>query len=73
MEKDFNKFIEFISDKQPELIYDITHGVGDAWKPEITLSKEDIELITNIGVNVVISYLRQYHEWLKEDAQDHRE
>ena len=65
--KDFNEFILRVHENANEIRYDTVNQLRNEWNPGITLSQEDISLITKINQQNTLALLRQYHAWISED------
>lgn len=66
---DFNDFILYVNDNVSELTYDTLATIKNEYKPTLTLSQDDITLVTKIVHNHTMSLFRQYHAWLKKSQQ----
>lgn len=64
MEIDYNDFLKYAVEHESEVIYDIVSHLGDAYSDGITLSQDDISLITQIAIHANYAVLREYHKWL---------
>ena len=63
---DFNDFILYMNDHIEEVTYDTVNALRNEWKPTLTLSQDDISLVTKISQQNVLAILRLYHKWTKE-------
>lgn len=68
--KNYNDFLSFLSGKTSEITYDTVSALKDEWKPTLTLSQDDIILITKIAHLNCLAILRQYHDWLHQDPAE---
>ena len=64
--KEFYQFEEFLAEHASELAYDTVSSLQNEWKPGLTLSEEDIALITKISQRNCLAVLREYHAWLSQ-------
>lgn len=61
---DYTEFLLYANDQRNEMTYDIASHLRNSYGSGITISQEDIRLITEIAINANYSVLRQYHEWM---------
>lgn len=61
---DYNDFLKYAFEHENEVTYDIVSHLRNAHNDGITLSQDDICLITKIAIQSNYSVLRQYHEWM---------
>lgn len=61
---DYTEFLLYANDRRNEMTYDIASHLRNSYSGGITLSQEDVRLITEIAIHANYSVLRQYHEWL---------
>ena len=63
--KEFNDFIQYAKEHINEIQYDTVSSLQNEWNQGLTLSKEDVFLITKISNQQTMSLLRHYHQWLQ--------
>lgn len=64
--KEFYRFQEYLAEHASELAYDTVDSLREEWSPGLTLSAEDITLITKISQQNCLAVLREYHAWLSQ-------
>lgn len=64
MKLDFDGFMIYKSMHTDEMVEEITSSMQNEWSEGISLTQEDIALITKISLRSTYAVLRQYHEWL---------
>lgn len=67
--KDYNDFIAYFSEHISEVAYDTMNTLRNEWKPTLTLSQDDIALVTKISQQNTLAVLRQYHAWLTQSRK----
>ncbi|MDL2287638.1 hypothetical protein LJB90_03665 [Eubacteriales bacterium OttesenSCG-928-G02] len=65
--KNYNDFIKSISDNKEAVLYDAFSKMKDVSRDELILTSNDLELLTSAMLNINLSLLRLYHEWLHEE------
>lgn len=68
MQRDYNDFLAYLTKHLPEMQYDISRNMQSASADGVTLSKEDLQVVTQVALQAACSALRQYHNWLHEKA-----
>ncbi len=68
--KNYNDFLDFIAERTAEITYDTVASFSNDWKPTISLTQDDIALITKIAHTNCLAILRQYHNWLLESHSE---
>lgn len=63
--KEFNDFIQYAKEHINEIQYDPVSSLQNEWNQGLTLSKEDVFLITKISNQQTMALLRHYHQWLQ--------
>lgn len=63
--KEFNDFIQYAKEHINEIQYDTVSSLQNEWNQGLTLSKEDVFLITKISNQQTMALLRHYHHWLQ--------
>lgn len=61
---EFYDFLAYMSEHTSEIKYDTANMLKNEWNPRITLTREDIALITKISQQNCLAVLRQYHDWI---------
>ena len=61
--KEFNDFIQYAKEHINEIQYDTVSSLQNEWNQGLTLSKEDVFLITKISNQQTMALL--YHQWLQ--------
>ena len=64
--KDFGEFLQLLAENEQKEIFDTSFFMGDAWSPQITLTKEDVSLIVKLSHLNTVAILRQYHGWMQD-------
>lgn len=63
MKLDYDGFMMYASMHNEDIAQDIVKAMGDSWNSGLTLSQEDVTLVTKIAFEATYAILRQYHEW----------
>ena len=66
--KDFNEFLSQLSKNQFDLMVKSAMPMSQSYQDGIGLSKEDIELVTEIAFNVSLAVLSNYNSWISQDS-----
>lgn len=67
--KQFYQFQEYMAEHVPEIVYDTVSSLKEEWSPELTLSQQDIMLVTKIAQQNCLAVLRAYHDWISGPEQ----
>lgn len=66
---DFSDFMVYFNDHIKEVSYDTFDLLRNEWKPTLTLSQDNIALVTKISQRNTLAILRQYHTWMIQSQQ----
>lgn len=66
MKLDYDGFMMYASMHREDITQDIIKAMGDSWNSGLTLSQEDVTLVTMIAVKATYAILHQYHEWANQ-------
>ena len=64
--KDFNDFLEFLSDNHDTVLFDTMNNIKDVSESQRTISREEWIFIDKYVFKSTIAILRQYHKWLNQ-------
>lgn len=67
--KDFNDFMAYFNEHISEVSYDTLDSLRNEWKPTLTLSQDDVALVTKISQRNTLAILRQYHAWMNQSQK----
>ena len=68
MKLDYDGFMMYASMHNEDITKDIIKAMGDSWNSGLTLSEEDVTLVTKIALKATYAILRQYHEWANQQT-----
>lgn len=70
--KDFGDFMDYFSDHISEVSYDTVQIFKRQRFTGITLSQDDVTLVTEIAQQNALAILRQYHAWMLQSSNNRR-
>lgn len=65
--KEFHEFEKYLAAHEQEVLYDTLAAFGSDWNQNLTLSQEDITLVTKISRQMCLALLRAYFHWSEEN------
>lgn len=67
--EDFNDFMSYFSEHISEVSYDTVQIFKRKQFTGITLSQDDVALVTEIAQQNTLAIFRQYHAWMLQSQQ----